>query len=123
MLDTLFTNLFKKEKRSSEQQLNECRHEALLRKIKESEDVYIGEVYGTRRYLGGYEKFYPVHDNPFPSSSSFHKFKQSHIGEKHDGYIEIFGSFHKKENVIFYDSIYDKKRDIIRKRFDKSIKK
>jgi len=46
-------------------------------------------------------------------------FKESEVGESHDGFIEINHLFHKKENVFYYDDIYDSLRKKISKRIQK----
>lgn len=46
------------------------------------------------------------------------KFTEDDIGKKHDGFIEIFGSYHKKENVFFYDDVnYGKIRSEIKESY------
>lgn len=37
------------------------------------------------------------------------------IEEEHNGYYKIFGVWHKKENVLFYDEVYQFRRDMIKK--------
>lgn len=65
---------------------------------------------------------FPAHSEIDPA---YHKelrllhFTRADMGPSHDDFIEILGRCHKKENVIFYDDIYNPARAKIKNRFAK----
>ena len=82
---------------------------------------YLGEVYmaNASSYYGGSKAAHIKSPDGFDYCFKFEKFKESNIGKTHDGYLEIFGIFHKKENIFYYNDIYSPLRDKIIKRNSK----
>ena len=77
-------------------------------KPKEKTPPYIGEVYYKRcsSYYGGSMAAHNTDSYGYDYQLDFVPFRERDTKNSHDGYIEILGMFHKKENVFYYDDIY-----------------
>ncbi len=84
--------------------------EVEIKKLKEhNEEKPIGEVYRYFRHNN-------YHHNIFKGWFKFNKFA---IGDEVENSTKIQGEWIKNKNIMYYDSIYDKKRKEIEKRNSK----
>ena len=78
---------------------------------------YIGEVLiGT--YFNSFANVdFPVHElkNASGIHKRFIKFTKNDVKEGHDGFIKIFNFWNKRENVFYYDAVYNPLRAKIEK--------
>ena len=92
---------------------------------KESESIperVIGEVYCYYTNCTGETPAHVeyVYDD-FKPYYRFVTFNESHVdwNRNHDDFFCIRGHFHKKENIVFYNDVYQPMRDAITKKFAK----
>ena len=73
---------------------------------------YIGEVYC---YI--YQEMSWVFLSPYSAGGrQFHKFKKSDISDYCDNKVKIFGKWVDKDDLFYYDNIYNSLRDKIKNR-------
>ena len=97
----------------------------LFKKAKEEvKKDYIGEVLCFHGW--GVHKM-PIHNAHKDIASScnlgWFEFTADDLGKTHDGFIEIFNSYHKEENIFFYDDVnYGKIRTVIKESYKRKEK-
>lgn len=92
--------------------------ENILIKIKNHQEKVIGEVYYQNKTYHSTSSYSYIEEVYSPQ---FVQFTQADISDRIDDKIKIFGYWQDIKNVIFYDSIYDKQRETIKKSFNSEL--